>query len=64
MPNGVPVVSPFKDEQCECGEENIERFNGHGAELEQHCRLESHEERGEKRKEGLPCPGDNRKEHE
>ena len=39
----VPVICPLEYEQCKSREEYIERFNGHGAELEKYRRLECHE---------------------
>ena len=64
MLDGVAVVGPLEDEQRERGEENVERFYRHGAELEEYCRLQRHEERGEEGEQRLPGPGDNREEHE
>ncbi len=64
MLDGVPVVGPLEYEERKCGEENVERFDGHRTELEQHRRLERHEERCEKCQERLPSPCDYGKEHE
>ena len=61
---GVPIVSPLEYEERKSRKEYVERFDGHGAELEHHRRLDCHEQGGKEGEEGLPCPGDNRKEHQ
>lgn len=37
--DGVFVVGPLEYKERKRGEENVERLDGHGAELEQDCRL-------------------------
>lgn len=60
----VPVVSPFEKEKRKSRKENVERFDGHGAVLEHHRRLNGHEECRKECKQGLSSPGDNGKEHQ
>ena len=61
---GVSIVCPLENEERKCREEYVKRFNGHGAELEQHCRLDCHEKRCQEREKRLLSPCDDCKEHE